>query len=190
VHTTFLVYLFQLLYMFRATMCPSTGEITLSMQHWYCSLRMGGCLVCWLGWDWVAVWNADQQSRQPHSLIPTSTPESHTVSSQPAHHTATQSHPNQHTRQPPSLIPTSTPDSHTVSFQPAHQTATQSHPNQHTRQPPSLIPTNIPDSHPVSFQPTDQTATHTEWKITVSHRYIKFSWRWAHSCPKHVEKLK
>ena len=38
----------------------------------------------------------------------------------------------------------------------------------------------------------DQTATHTEWKIPVSHRYsyIKFSWRWEHCCPKHVEKLK
>jgi len=36
----------------------------------------------------------------------------------------------------------------------------------------------------------DQTATHTEWKIPMSHRYSKFSWWWAHSCPKHVENLK
>ena len=36
----------------------------------------------------------------------------------------------------------------------------------------------------------DQTATHTERKIPVSHRYSKFSWWWAHSRPKHVEKLK
>ena len=36
----FLVYLFQLLYMFRATMCPSSGEITVSMRHWYFSLFM------------------------------------------------------------------------------------------------------------------------------------------------------
>ena len=64
------------------------------------------------------------QTRHPPSLIPTSTPDRHAVSSQPAHQTATQSHPNQHTRQPPSLIPTSTPDSHPVSSQPAHQTAT------------------------------------------------------------------
>jgi len=35
-----------------------------------------------------------------------------------------------------------------------------------------------------------QTATHTEWKIPMSHRYSKFSWWWAHSCPKHVQKLK
>ena len=21
-------------------------------------MRLGGCLVCWLGWDWVAVWSA------------------------------------------------------------------------------------------------------------------------------------
>jgi len=34
--------------------------------------------------------------------------------------------------------------------------------------------------------------THTEWKIPVSHRYSKFSWWWAHSCPKYeyVQKLK
>jgi len=42
----------------------------------------------------------------------------------------------------------------------------------------------------VSSQPADQTATHTQWKIPVSHRYSKFSWWWAHICPKHVEKLK
>ena len=42
----FLVYLFQLLYMFRPTMCPSSGELTVSMRHWYFSLCMGGCLVC------------------------------------------------------------------------------------------------------------------------------------------------
>ena len=43
----FLVYLFQLLYMFRATMCPLSGELTVSMRHWYFSLCMGGCLVRW-----------------------------------------------------------------------------------------------------------------------------------------------
>ena len=42
----FLVYLFQLLYMFRVTMCPSSGELTVSVRHWYFSLCMGGCLVC------------------------------------------------------------------------------------------------------------------------------------------------
>jgi len=42
----FVVYLFQLLYMFRATMCPSSGKLTVSMRHWYFSLCMGGCLVC------------------------------------------------------------------------------------------------------------------------------------------------
>jgi len=31
-----------LLYMFRATMCPSPGEITVSMRHWYLSLCRGG----------------------------------------------------------------------------------------------------------------------------------------------------
>ena len=36
--------------MFRANMCPSSGEFTVSMRHWYFSLCVGGCLVCWLGW--------------------------------------------------------------------------------------------------------------------------------------------
>ena len=40
----FLVYLFKLLYMFRATTCPSSGELTVSMRHWYFSLCIGGCL--------------------------------------------------------------------------------------------------------------------------------------------------
>jgi len=88
----FLVYLFQLLYIFRATMFPSLGELTVSMRRWYFSLCMCGCLVCWLWWD--------------------------------------------------------------------------------------------------SSQPADQTATHTEWKISASHRYSKFSWWWERGCPKHVEKLK
>jgi len=42
----FLVYLFQLLYMFRATMCPSSEELTASIRHWYFSLCVDGCLVC------------------------------------------------------------------------------------------------------------------------------------------------
>ena len=57
----FLVYLFQILYMFRATMCTSSGELTVSIRHWYFSLCVGGCLVCWLGWD----------------SFPTSRPDSH-----------------------------------------------------------------------------------------------------------------
>ena len=57
-----LVYLFQLLYMFRTTMCPSSGELTLSMRHWYFSLCMGGYLVCWLGCDQS---HPKQQTRQP-----------------------------------------------------------------------------------------------------------------------------
>ena len=32
--------------MFRATMCPSSGELTVSMRHWYFSFCMGDCLVC------------------------------------------------------------------------------------------------------------------------------------------------
>ena len=45
-----------LLYMFRATMCPSSGEITVSMRHWYLSLCMGGF--------WSAGWSKTPTSRQ------------------------------------------------------------------------------------------------------------------------------
>jgi hypothetical protein len=38
-----------LLYMLRATMCPSSGESTVSMRHWYLSLCMGG--LCSAGWS-------------------------------------------------------------------------------------------------------------------------------------------
>jgi len=38
-----------LLYMFRATMCPSSGETTVSMRHWYLSFCMGG--VSSAGWS-------------------------------------------------------------------------------------------------------------------------------------------
>ena len=41
----FLVYLFQLLYTFRATMCPSSVGLTVSMRHWCFSLCMGGSMV-------------------------------------------------------------------------------------------------------------------------------------------------
>jgi len=46
-----------LLYMFRATMCPSSGEITVSMRmrHWYLSLCMGGV--------WSAGWSFSPTSR-------------------------------------------------------------------------------------------------------------------------------
>ena len=54
----FLVYLFQLLYMFRAAMWTSSGELTVSMRHWYFSFCMGCFLWCWFGWDCVAVWCA------------------------------------------------------------------------------------------------------------------------------------
>ena len=42
-----------LLYMFRATVCPSSGEIAVStrMRHWYLSLCMGG--ICSPGWSFT-----------------------------------------------------------------------------------------------------------------------------------------
>ena len=32
--------------LFRATVCPSSGELAVSMRHWYFSPCVGGCLVC------------------------------------------------------------------------------------------------------------------------------------------------
>jgi len=55
----FLVHSFQLHYMFRATMCPSSGELTVSMRHWYFSPCMVDCLVCW------SLSDPNQQTRQP-----------------------------------------------------------------------------------------------------------------------------
>ena len=48
-YTILLSIFISLLNMFRATTCPSSGEITLSMRHWYLSLCMGG--VCSAGWS-------------------------------------------------------------------------------------------------------------------------------------------
>ena len=42
--------------MFRATLCPSSGEITLSMRHWYLSLCMCGI--------WSAGWS-ETPTRRP-----------------------------------------------------------------------------------------------------------------------------
>ena len=47
--TILLCIFISLLYMFRATMCPSSGEIAVSMRHWYLSLCMGGV--------WSAGWS-------------------------------------------------------------------------------------------------------------------------------------
>jgi hypothetical protein len=40
-----------LLYMFRTTICPSSGEIAVSMRHWYLSLCMRG--VWSAGWSYI-----------------------------------------------------------------------------------------------------------------------------------------
>ena len=66
----FLVYLFQILYMFRATMCPSSGELTVSTRHRYFSVCMGGCLVCWL--RRVSSQPADQTATHTEWKIPVS----------------------------------------------------------------------------------------------------------------------
>jgi len=61
----FLVYLFQLLYMFRATVCPSSGELTVSMRPWHFSLCIGGCFVKVLE-IWLVIW---QDERSFHAQI-------------------------------------------------------------------------------------------------------------------------
>jgi len=53
-----------LFYMFRATMCPSSGEITVSMRHWYLSLCMGGC--------WLEIHSNQQTRRHPYRMTNTS----------------------------------------------------------------------------------------------------------------------
>ena len=51
--------------MYRATMCPSSGEITVSMRHWYLSLCMGGV--------WSAGWSETSpiQSEKYHFRMDT-----------------------------------------------------------------------------------------------------------------------
>jgi len=39
----------------------------------------------------------------------------------------------------------------------------------------------------VTFRPAHQSPIYSD-KYKVSHKYSIFSWWWAHSCPKHVEK--
>jgi len=44
--------------MFRASTCPSSGEIDISMRHWYLSLCMGGL--------WFSVWIESNQQIRRH----------------------------------------------------------------------------------------------------------------------------
>ena len=63
-----LVYLFQLLYMFRATMYPSSGEFTVSMRHWYFSIWSAG-------WDetlHVLLYQTDHTATHTEWKIPVS----------------------------------------------------------------------------------------------------------------------
>jgi hypothetical protein len=53
--TTLLSTFISLIYMFRANMCPSSEEITVSIRHWYLSLCMGGF--------WSAGWSETSTSR-------------------------------------------------------------------------------------------------------------------------------
>ena len=163
--------------MFRATMCPYSGE----MRHWYFSLCMGGCLVCWLS----------LVPSHPYRVKNTSVG-TWTVAS-----CAAQGDFVRHYRL--FFFKWSQLGAHyflVYLFQFLYVFWA------------TMCPYSGEIRHwyfslcmggclvcwlgwySVSSQPADQTATHTEWKIPVSHRYSKFSWWWAHSCMKHVQKLK
>ena len=62
--TILLCIFISLLYMFRATMCPSSGELTVSMRHWYLSICMGGI--------WSAGWIESNQQTRCHPCRVTS----------------------------------------------------------------------------------------------------------------------
>jgi hypothetical protein len=53
-----------LLYVFRVNMYPSSGEITVSMRHWYMSLYMGG--VWSAGWSFTATSRPDATHTEWH----------------------------------------------------------------------------------------------------------------------------
>jgi len=120
--------------MFRATMCPSSGELTVSMRHWYLSLCMGGCLACCSRPDQISL-----IIRHVKYILTSKS------------------------------VPNIKQQYSTLGFNIC------------------VFELLFTQTHVVR---ADQTATHTECKIPVSHRYSKFSWWWAHSCPKHVQKLK
>ena len=61
-----------LLYVFRATMCPSSGENTVSMRHWYLSLCMDGV--------WYAGWSFTPTSRRDTTHTEWQIPVSHRYS--------------------------------------------------------------------------------------------------------------
>ena len=63
------------LYIFRATMYPSSGEITVSMRHWYLSLCMGGI--------WSAGWSFNPTSRPDPTHTEWQIPVSHRYSNFP-----------------------------------------------------------------------------------------------------------
>jgi len=52
-HTSFSCMFISILYMFRAAMCPSSGELIYQCDIWYMSLCIDDCLVCRFGWTAV-----------------------------------------------------------------------------------------------------------------------------------------
>jgi len=165
--------------MFRATMGPSSGELTICMRHWYFSPCMGGCLVHWpdshpylltysmvQSPSWEANWFAASQE------IPRISRNSN------VHHRT-------HKCPPPVSIlsqpnPVHIPASHLLEIRPNII-----HPST-PRSPLWSLSLRFPHQDPIH----PPLLTHIGWKIRVSHRYSKFSWWRAHSCPKHVQKLK
>jgi len=70
--TVLLSIFISLLCMFRATTCPSSGEITVSIRHWYLSLCMGGV--------WSAGWSETPTSRPDATHTEWQVPVSHRYS--------------------------------------------------------------------------------------------------------------
>ena len=85
---------------FISTSLHISGNYVTMIRRTYC---IYATLVFFAAYGWLSGLlvgmrpqsHPDQNTRQPPSLIPTSRPDSNTVSSQPVDQTATQSHPNQ-----------------------------------------------------------------------------------------------
>ena len=56
--------------MFRATMCPSSGELSVSERHLYFSLCMGGGLVVWYGCEtWSLTLREERKLRVFENMV-------------------------------------------------------------------------------------------------------------------------
>ena len=177
-YTYFLLYLFSLLYMFRASICPSSGELTVSLWHWYLTL----CHSVWMTVRSV-------QTGQP--LIQSDKYQCHkdTVSSPDDGHIVTHTEWQSDKYQCHKDRVSSRDDGHIVTLYEWQIPVSQRY---------SKFPWWWAYSHSVNLyewlsglcRPDSHSCGVTEWQIPVSQRYSKFSWWWAYRCLKHVQKRK